>query len=81
MNCPICEEKIQPNWYFCRWCGAALAASSTPIRASAGEFDAALNTLMEMLTTMEASAAQSAEKKAELELMMSQASPPIIWND
>jgi len=35
MLCPTCQTTIQTNWYFCRQCGTALAATKAqPIIAN-----------------------------------------------
>ena len=68
MNCPVCQETIQADWYFCRWCGAALAVSTTPIVADTSQSDAMINLLSEALAGIGASAQQSAEFQAEVDL-------------
>ncbi len=83
MNCPVCQETTQVNWYFCRWCGAALEASTTPIVVDKSQSDAMMNLLSGMLTWRGTSAQQSqqsAEFQAGVELGMTRAGNDALNN-
>ena len=63
MVCPCCQESVQFDWYFCRWCGAALAPSMSVAIADRSLIDSIFNGLLVGNQLMQAQAKQAEEAR------------------
>ena len=63
MECTYCHEPIHIDWYFCRWCGTALAPSTSTVTASQNLRDGFLNALILGGQIMQAQAKQAEEAR------------------
>ena len=63
MDCTFCHEPIQIDWYFCRWCGTALAPSESTVTAKQNMRDVFLNALVVGGQVMQAQAKQAEQAR------------------